>query len=322
MPLDDLPFQLGAQHGQSLVQGFLLRIAVDPDTEIRQLPQGDAVIPFQGGLVVIVHADAQHRQDGGRAAGAGAQPENVMIAPLDVHIGVLHQTLNDAGRVRPPVKNIPHHMQPVHRQTLDQRGHGDNQTLRRSGIHNGGNDGVAIAELVGVLVPLYVQQLVQHKRPFLGHAVAHIAAGVLAGEHLRQDPQMLNNGAQRGVIQLSPLPENVQLLLRVIDHGTEGVAPALAQLLPEKPQHLFQNDAGAVVEDVADGGVFPVQVADEMLRPLGQRQNGAEIDQLRAGGGLIGIFLGQKLQILPVKLFHISPSVFIFSSPNWSLFPV
>ena len=133
---------------------------------------------------------------------------------------------------------------------------------------------------------------------------------------------MLNNGAQRGVIQLPPLPENVQLLLRVIDHGTEGVAPALAQLLPEKPQYLFQNDAGAVVEDVADGGVFPVQVADEMLRPLGQRQNGAEVYQLRAGGGLIGVFLGQKLQILPVKLFHISPSVFIFSSPNWSLFPV
>ena len=100
------------------------------------------------------------------------------------------------------------------------------------------------------------------------------------------------------------------------------MALALTQLLPEKQQYLFQNDAGAVVEDVADGGVLPVQVADEMLRPLGQRQNGAEVDQLRAGGGLIGVFLGQKFQILPVKFSHVLPSVFKLFSPNWLLFPV
>ena len=213
-------------------------------------------------------------------------------------------------------------MEPVHCQALDQRGHGDDQALRRAGIHNGGNDGVVVAELVGVLIPLHVQQLVQHKGPLLGHAVAHIAAGVLTGEHLRQDPQMLNDGAQRGVIQISPLPENVQLLLGVIDHGTEGVALALAQLLLEKPQHLFQNDAGTVVENVADGGILPVQVADKMLRPLGQRQDGAEVDKLRAGSGLVGVLLGQKLQILPVKFSHVLPSVFKLSSPNWFLFPV
>ena len=304
------------------MQCFQFRVAVDPDAEIRQLPQGDAVIPLQGSLVVIVHADAQHRQDRGGTASAGTQPENVMVAPLDVHVGVLHQQLNDAGRVRPTVKNISHHMEPVHCQALDQCGHGYNQALRRAGIHNGGNDGIVIAELVGILIPLHVQQLIQHKLPLRRHAMAYIAAGVLAGEHFRQGPQTLNDGTQLGIIQYSPLPENVQLLLGVIDYGTEGVTLALAQFLPKQQQHLFKNYTGAVVENVTDGGVFPMQVADEVLCPFGQRQNRTEIDQLRTGGGLIGIFFSQQLQILAVKCKHALPSVFNRSAPNWLLLPV
>ena len=46
--------------------------------------------------------------------------------------------------------------------------------------------------------------------------------------------------------------------------------------------HLFPDDPGAVVEDMAEGLVLPMQIAHEMLGALGQVEDGAEIDDFGA----------------------------------------
>ena len=67
--------------------------------------------------------------------------------------------------------------------------------------------------------------------------------------------------------------------------------------------NLFPDDAGAVVQDVVKGFVFPVEVAHEMLGSFGKVDNGLKIDDLGNRR-----FLGRKL---PRQDFQISSVFFI-----------
>ena len=46
-----------------------------------------------------------------------------------------------------------------------------------------------------------------------------------------------------------------------------------------------------------EGFVFSVDIRDKVLGPLGQVQNGLQVDDLRAGGLYRGVLLGQQLQV-------------------------
>ena len=46
-----------------------------------------------------------------------------------------------------------------------------------------------------------------------------------------------------------------------------------------------------------EGLVLPVDVGDEVLGPLGQVQNGLQVDDLGAGGLYRGVLPGQQLQV-------------------------
>ena len=52
--------------------------------------------------------------DQGAAAGGGAHPEDVVVAPLDVHVVVLHQVVQDHVRARAAVEDIAYQVQLVH----------------------------------------------------------------------------------------------------------------------------------------------------------------------------------------------------------------
>ena len=67
--------------------------------------------------------------------------------------------------------------------------------------------------------------------------------------------------------------------------------------------HLFPDDAGAVVENMAKSLFFPVEVAHEMLGALGEVEDGVEIDQLGTHSLDGGILPGQQLQVPPVLRF-------------------
>ena len=52
-----------------------------------------------------------------------------MVAPLNIHRMVGHQSVHDGSCSRTSVKNIPHDMQMIHNKTLNQIAHSHNEFL-------------------------------------------------------------------------------------------------------------------------------------------------------------------------------------------------
>ena len=169
-----------------------------------------------------------------------------------------------------------------------------------------------IVVLVGVLVALDVQQLVEHELPAGGHLPAHIGAGVLAGQGLGQQAEVLQHAAQPLRGELAPLAQGAELLARVVDYGAERPAGVYALACLEQAAHLLQDDAGAVVEDVPHRGALAVQVADKVFRTLRQCEGGVQVYDLRAGRGLVRVFLGEQFEVFAGKFAHNMTSKCVF----------
>ena len=134
-----------------------------------------------------------------------------------------------------------------------------------------------------------MQQLVKNEAPFLRHLLAHIAAGILARQRLRQCAQHFKRPLQGHVCQLARLAHGAELLARVVYERAEASAAFLAYLALKKSAYLFKDNPGAVVQYVPHRPVFPVQVAYEMLGTHRQSQYSAKIDYLRARGCLVRV---------------------------------
>ena len=87
-----------------------------------------------------------------------------------------------------------------------------------------------------------------------------------------------------------------ELELRVVDQRGQGVPLGGGHKVPQGLVDLPAHGAGGVAQDVAKALVLPVNVADIVLRALGQVQNGAQVDDLREDLLAAGIAPGQELE--------------------------
>ena len=89
-PPDDLTFCLKHKDGNKAFRGlhWIFRRVLMSGEE-GQGTQADAVALFQDVGVMIAQAVADDVGDAGVAAAGGPHPENVMIAPLDVEVGMV-----------------------------------------------------------------------------------------------------------------------------------------------------------------------------------------------------------------------------------------
>ena len=121
MARDELAFQLEQKDGDGLKRSrFAHGTGVGLAGEQRQRAQADAVTGFQQLHVVVLQAAAH---DGGHAhgvAGGRAHPQDIMVAPFDVHGVVIQQQIHDSVRMGAAIVDIAHDVQPVYRQALDQ----------------------------------------------------------------------------------------------------------------------------------------------------------------------------------------------------------
>lgn len=210
---------------------------------------------------------------------------------------MLHEHVHDARGLGTAVEDVADDVEPVHGEALYELCERSYYAVCGAGGYDAVEYGVVIAVLIRVLVALDVQQLVEHELPVGRHLAAHIAAGVLARERLSQQAELLEYLAQAGVVQLAALAQAGKLLYGVVDDGTERAALRLALRVLKEPADLLEYYAGAVVEYVPHRAVLAVQVAYEVLRALGQGEDGAEVYYLGAHGRLIRVFFGQKLQV-------------------------
>ena len=93
-----------------------------------------------------------------------------------------------------------------------------------------------------------------------------------------------------------PVRLPVRRLLRdlfpgVVDEGAKFGFFLFRQTGGEGVVHFLPDDAGAVVQDVKEGVVFPVQVAHEMLHTFGEDEAAFQLNDSGAGSRRGGIFL-------------------------------
>ena len=81
---------------------------------------------------------------------------------------------------RAPVEDVPHHVEVVHRQALDELAELHQEVGGPADVDDGGDDVLVVVPLVVVFV-VGVQHLIDDVGVLPGHGLAHLGAGVLGG---------------------------------------------------------------------------------------------------------------------------------------------
>ena len=230
-----------------------------------------------------------------------SHPQDIVVAPLDIDIVILGQGIHDLVGAVAAVKNIPDDVQLIDDRMLNKLRDGDDKGIGAADLDNIADDIMDIGGAVIVLVGLgIVKQLIDDIGKIPGHGLSHLGAGIFAGGltadlHQMQQGGGVPLGAQRPVFLL----EKRQLFLRVVDKGGKGVYLGGGHLLlGEALKNLTPDRAGSIFQDMKKKAVFAVNIADKMLAPFGQAENGVQVNDLGRDLGGTGELLRKQLKVL------------------------
>ena len=136
---------VGSDFGRKRIAG---RILVGVERERGEWQQADAVAVFQCFHVAVAQADAHDVGDAGFAAGSGAHPENVVVAPLDVDLVMFHQVVENDVCAGAAVIDVADDVQSFYGQLLDELREAGDEHLRTASR----DDGIDLTLVVGGLV--------------------------------------------------------------------------------------------------------------------------------------------------------------------------
>ena len=293
---------IGVQRGDEELAGV---VGVRLHGEGGEGQQVDAVAVLEGRQVAVPQAHPHDVGDAPEAARGRPHPEDVVVAPLDVEVVVSAQGVHDDVRPRSPVVDVPDDVQLVDGEPLDEVADGNDEVVRPSRGDDGADDLVHVGRLVRLGGGL-VQELLDDVGELGGQRLAYLGAGVLGGD-VAADLDQLVQRDHVPVVQvlLGGLDED-QLLLGVIDERAQLLLLRVPHRVVEDFPHLPLDGAGRVAEHVAERLVLAVDVGEEMLRALGQVQDGFQVDDFRAGVRDGREAPGEQLQVAQVgrDFFH------------------
>ena len=148
----------------------------------------DAVALLECGHVGIAQRQAQDRGDADGVAGGGAHPHDVVVAPLDVEVGIVGEHLHDEMRAGAAVVDVAEDVELVDAQTLNHVAHGLDEVLGLAGEDDGLDDAVEVGLLL-VVVGSLVEELLDDVGIAAGQGFAHLRARVFrrhGAHHLDQ----------------------------------------------------------------------------------------------------------------------------------------
>ena len=302
MAQDCLPLQLEEDDRDGLLKRAHGVVgAVGGLGEERELAQGDAIRSLEDLEGVVANVVANHRGEARGRSRGGAHPDDVMVAPLQVHRVVLHEAVEDLIGVGTAVKDVAHEVEVVDGEALDERGEAHDEVVRGAGVHNGVDDALVVALALLALAGGGMEELVDDVGVLDGHGLAHLGARVGVREVARQahEPHE-GDGVPFGGCR-SRRFEPPQLAVGVVDEGAEVCLLVMGELKAEGCRHALSDDARAVVEDVLEGVILAVDVRDKVLGALGQVEDGLEVDDLGVGRLRRGELLREELEVLAVR---------------------
>ena len=272
-------------------------VAVGLLGEADEVAERDTVGVLHDGEGVVLEGGVQHRGHAGGRAGGGTHPDDIVVAPLDIHVVVLAEHIQDAVGVVASVVDVTHHVEAVHRHALDEVAQGHDEGLGLAYLDHRVDD-VAVVFLLVMLLARGVEQLVDDVLVVGGQSLPHLGAGVLGGHGTGQIHQTVQGDAVPLGAYDTASPQLLHLLGGVVDKGAEGAAGLLGHGAVEQGVHLLADDSRAVVEDMLKGLGLAVEVAHEMLGALGEVGQGVEVHQGSAGQGDGGVLGGKQAQDL------------------------
>ena len=276
-----------------------------------QMPQVDAVAVLEHGMVVVGQCRFKHGADADGTSGGGTHPDHVMVAPLDIHMVVAHELVQYDIRPGAAVKQVPHDVQLVHSQPLDELTQPDDEPVSAAIFDDTAHDLPVIKVLV-VVLKVGMEQLIQNIPAAGRQAGAHMLPGMLGG-HQPADINELKQGLCVPVVKRFLIRalgfEPGQLLVGVIDERCQLCTGLFRHALPQHDVHLFPDDTRSRVQDVDKSLVFTVQVAHKMFGALGQLEQSLGADDLAGGGCLRGVIPCQQGEI-----FQMIPDLLVFGA--------
>ena len=181
---------------------------------------------------------------------------------------------------RPSVVDVPHDVEMVYDQALDQLAQGHDELGRPADPDDCADDFVVVRLFVVDLL-LLRDQLLNDIGEVLWQGLSHLGAGILGGHPLDNLHQPVE-GDFVPVLQIVLfLSDNLQLFLRIIDQGSQALLVPAADRIAELLVDLLAHGAGAVLQHMVELLVLSVDVRQEMLRALWQVHDGLEVDDLR-----------------------------------------
>ncbi len=270
-----------------------------------QRAQIDAVGVFQNVQVAVASADAHHVGHAARLSQRRAHPQDVMIAPLHVHVGERQQLLHDELRRRTAVVHVAHQMQLVYHQALDKgaQGHGEGHSLARLQIarHNG-----RAIDALGRIGRIGRYQLL-HERKILGDQRADCVEGGRSGSttgHGHGQRQLLGQVSLKAV---RPRRNKSALFLRVEDKAEQLGRFIGGQLTAERLCDKRAHGTRATAQHMGERVELAVDVGGEQLGAPRQGTGCLKLDQSSGRLGPRGIPFRQQLTLRCFQCAHGHP---------------
>ena len=255
----------------------------------------DPVAVLKGREVGVAERDAHDVGYAAVVAGGRAHPEHVVVAPLDVPVAVVTEGVHDQVCTRTAVIDVAEDMELVDAQLLDHVAHGYNEGVGLTGGDDGLDDAVEVGLLV-ILAALLVEQLLYNIGELLGECLADFRAGVFRRYALTHLDELMEGDVVEILHVLLGGAYDLHLLFGIVDEGAELADLVLAHGSPVDVGHFTLDVARRVLEYVAEGFVLAVEVGHEMLRPLGEVEDGFKIYDLGACRAYVGKRLGEEFE--------------------------
>ncbi len=171
----------------------------------------------------------------------------------------------------------------INGEPLDERSERLDEVVTRASV----KDRLYYADMIGMAIGLSfsgsVEQLVDDVGIGDRHRLAHFGAGVVARQHTSKTYEAHERLSVPACRSFAPLLDELQLFFWIVDQGAEVRLGLLVKLSFEDASDLLLDDSRAVVEDVYERLVFPMEVAHEMLGAHRKVEDRLKVDDLGKG---------------------------------------
>ena len=189
--------------------------------------------------VVVFDVYSQHIGNACPASRCRTHPENVVIAPLEINIVIVHEIIHNLVGSSTSVPNVSYYMESVNSQTADNICHLNDEILSFSALNQGVNNLHIV--FTHVVLRIGMEQFIDDVCILLGKSLADLGLGVLVG-YGSQNLSELND------CSLAPLFEIIlallaagQLCLCIIYQSSQRIPLLIGKSRPENVINLVPN---------------------------------------------------------------------------------